>query len=194
MALHLHDGQAIALDCLRTAQTVSLYFDQLCRAMALVAEHPRSVFVGQATRFAGTAMHTTLRDVPMEKRIEFPVAEDMQAGFCTGAALAGDLPVCMFPRFNFLLLATNQIVLHLDKLPIFSDYRPRVIIRTAVATAEPLDPGPQHLGDFSDVFRGMLKTVRVVDLNDAESIVPEYRAAMAFEGSTLLVERMALYG
>ncbi len=174
---------------------MSAYFDELCRAMAMLAEHPRSVFMGQAVAYPGTAMFGTLRDVPAEKRVELPVAEDMQMGMAIGAALNGDLPVTIYPRFNFLLLATNQLVLHLDKLPIYSHggYDPRVIIRTAVATPQPMDPGAQHLGDFTAEYRRMLERVRVVKLLRPEEIVPAYRAAIENKGSTMLVEMTGMY-
>lgn len=138
-------------------------------------------------------MFKTLRAVPMDKRLEFPVAEDCQMGFCIGAALAGDLPICIFPRFNFLLLAISQLVLHLDKLPLMCSAQPRVIIRTAVATDDPLDPGPQHVGDFTDAFRSMLLSVAVVRLTTAALIVPCYEQALRRDGSTILVEFSRLY-
>lgn len=171
------------------------YFDELCRAMALIAERDNAVFVGQATVAEGTALHTTLRDVPMEKRLEFPVAEDLQMGFCTGLALGGYLPVCMFPRINFLILALNQLCLHLDKLPIYSHggYKPKVIVRTAIATDKPLDPQAQHVGDYSYAIRSMLSTVIVRCLYNREEVVPEYEAALKRDGSTLLIEYTAKY-
>jgi pyruvate/2-oxoglutarate/acetoin dehydrogenase E1 component len=173
---------------------MSEYFDNLCHAMELCAEHPRTMFVGQAVQFPGTAMFTTLKNVPMEKRLEFPVAEDLQLGFCTGMSLNGEVPICIYPRINFLLLAINQLVLHLDKLPIYSKYRPRVIIRTAVATDNPMDPGPQHLGDFIESIYRMLDTVVVYDLRHSNMIVPVYRGALKSEGSSLIVEHTELYG
>lgn len=172
---------------------MSEYFDALCAAMKTLGEHPRSIFMGQAVADAGTAMHNTLVNVPVEKLLELPVAEDMQMGMAIGASLAGELPVCIYPRINFLLLAINQLVLHLDKLPLYSPYRPKVIIRTAIATAAPLDPGPQHLGVFTDPIIRMLLTVKVVRLDAAEKIVSEYTAAMKREGSTLLVEYLGRY-
>ncbi len=113
----------------------------------------------------------------------------------TGMALNGMLPISIYPRFNFLLLATDQIVNHLDKIPIFScgGYKPRVIIRTAIATAVPLDPGPQHLGDYTYAFRAMLKTIPVVRLDEPGDIVPAYEQAMRRDGSTILVERTELH-
>jgi pyruvate/2-oxoglutarate/acetoin dehydrogenase E1 component len=173
---------------------MSAYFDELCRAMQVLADHPSSVFMGQAVAFEGTAMFKTLRDVPAYKRVELPVAEDMQMGMATGAALSGLLPITIYPRWNFLLLATSQLVLHLDKLPAMTrSPPPRVIVRTAVATPKPLDPGPQHLGDFGIALSTMLDTVEVIDLFDPDEIVPAYTAAAARQGSTVLVEHMALY-
>lgn len=159
----------------------------------MVSTHPRSIFMGQAVACKGTAMTNTFRDVPKVKLLEMPVTEDMQLGMAIGMSLNGLLPVCCYPRINFLLLAMNQLVLHLDKLPLYSDYRPKVIIRTGIATSTPMDPGPQHLGDFTSEFRGMLKTVYVERLWHAQDIIPAYVDALAAEHSTLMVEELGMY-
>ena len=169
------------------------YFEELCSAMKMMMAEPNSVFISQACKFPGTAMFSTLRDVPIEKRLEFPVAENFQQGFCTGIAMAGGLPVCMYPRINFMLEAIPQLVQHLDKIPLFSDYRPKVIIRTSIATTNPLDPGPQHIGNYTDAIEAMLSTVKVIRLTNHEMILPEYKEAMKREGSTLLVEWVEKY-
>lgn len=171
------------------------YFEALCIAMHLCGQHPRSIFMGQAVAFPGTAMRRTLEHLPPEQLLELPVAEDMQMGMAIGMALDGMLPICIYPRINFLLLATNQLVLHLDKLPIYSNggYRPKVIIRTAVATADPLDPGPQHLGNFSQMYRELLSMVNVVELTEVDQILPAYEAALQSSASTLLIEHTGLY-
>jgi pyruvate/2-oxoglutarate/acetoin dehydrogenase E1 component len=174
---------------------VTAYFDELCRAMERVAERPDAVFIGQAVRCSGTAMSRTFANVPMEKRIEFPVAEDFQLGAALGMSLRGLLPVCIYPRINFLLLAMSQLALHLDKIPIYSrgGYKPKVIIRTAVATDKPLDPGVQHLGSFVDAFKLMLEDVEVFELHTSSEVRMQYQDALDREGSTLLVERAELY-
>lgn len=145
-------------------------------------------FCGQAVTFAGTAMYETLRDVPQEQRLEFPVAENFQAGFCTGIALAGGKVCSIYPRINFMLEAIPQLVQHLDKIPLFSDYRPKIIIRTAIATPIPLDAGVQHLGDYTYAISKMLSTVKIIKLREIDRIIPEYQAAMERELSTILVE------
>lgn len=133
-------------------------------------------------------MSDTLRDVPKNKLLEFPVAEDMQMGCATGMSLEGWLPICIYPRWNFMLLAVNQLINHLDRIPIYSDFDPKVIIRVAAPSKRPLDPGPQHDDDFTEPFRLMLRTVRVVTLDDAAAVVPAYREAMDNPLSTILVE------
>ena len=162
--------------------------------MEMLAAQPNTIFMGQAVAYPGTAMFGTLRNVPMEKRVELPVAEDMQMGMAIGASLNGLLPICIYPRWNFLLLATSQLVLHLDKLPLYSDYRPKVIIRTAVATDSPLNPGVQHLGDFTDAYRSMLKTVVVRKIGQAQQVMSIYEAALKREKSTLIIESLSQYG
>jgi pyruvate/2-oxoglutarate/acetoin dehydrogenase E1 component len=169
------------------------YFDELCRAMEMIAESPRSIFLGQAVAEKGTGMTASFAKVPREQLLELPVFEDCQLGMSIGLALDGMLPVSVFPRWNFLLLAANQLVNHLDAIPLYSDFRPKVIIRVAVGTATPLDPGPQHLGDFSEAFRKMFRTVMVLNLRQANMIEPLYREALARDHSTILVEYPELY-
>ena len=164
------------------------YFDELCIAMALVAQDSRAIFMGQGVGHACTTMSDTFRAVPAGQRLEMPVAEDMQMGMAIGMALEGKIPVCVFPRWNFLLCAANQLVNHLDRLPLYSGYRPKVIIRTAVPSSSPFNPGPQHDDDFTFSFRNMLRTVKVVALRRADDIVPAYESALQADYSTLLVE------
>lgn len=109
-------------------------------------------------------------------------------GFCTGLSLEGYIPISIYPRFDFLLLAANQIVNHLDKIAQMSGYRPKVIIRTAVGSNKPLDPGPQHQGNYVEAFRSMLTSIRVIELLHAELIVPAYQEALAGNESVVLVE------
>ncbi len=60
------------------------------------------MFMGQAVEYAGTAMTNTLKDVPKEQLLEMPVFEDTQMGMTLGLALAGFIPVSIYPRWNFL--------------------------------------------------------------------------------------------
>jgi len=138
-------------------------------------------------RYDGAAVYDSLNGVPMEQRIEMPVIEDFQLGFCTGLSLMGKVPVCIFPRMDFMLLAMNQLVNHLDKLPIFG-WQPKVIIRTAVGQKVPLDAGPQHTQNHTRAFQAMLRTMWVNEVHTAEEVAWAYDKALAASFSTLIVE------
>lgn len=157
-------------------------------AMTMLAGHPKTVFVGQSVRYDGQAQFDTFSGVPMEKRIEMPVAEDFQMGFCIGLSLSSYLPICFYPRFDFLLLAANQLVNHLDKIPLMSGYRPKIIIRTTVGQTKPLNAGLQHTQDHTESFRLMLKTIRVDQVQYPEEVYTAYNRAMDYEYSTIIVE------
>lgn len=156
-------------------------------AMLKLAEDPRVVFVGQAVRYNGAKIYASLEGVPMWQRIELPVIEDFQVGYCTGLALTGKIPVCMFPRIDFMLLAANQIVNHLDKLPFFG-WHPKVIIRTTVGQKQPLDAGPQHTQNHTGPFTMMCNNVWVRQVTRTEDVAEAYDKAMARTGSSLMVE------
>jgi len=168
------------------------YRSELTKAMEYMAEDPRTIFLGQSVAYRGNSIYKTLENIPLEKRIEMPVFEETQTGLSIGLALAGFVPVSIYPRFNFLLLAVNQLVNHLDKLPLRTraGVPPKVILRTAIGSERPLFPGVQHSGDFTDAFRLLLKRVEVVRLDEPDQIFPAYREAFEREDgkSTLLVE------
>lgn len=173
---------------------MTTYLDELRRAMSFLDDDPRTVFLGQAVACPGTYMSQTLDNVPLDKRIEFPVAEEMQMGATIGLALGGFIPVSIFPRWNFLLLATNQLVNHLDKLPIYAGICPHVIIRVGVGSSEPMWPGPQHVGDFTEAFQQMFDTVQLTCVRSADHVMPFYRTALEQPGAHLMVEYADEYG
>jgi pyruvate/2-oxoglutarate/acetoin dehydrogenase E1 component len=167
------------------------YYNEIKKAMTLLAEHPRSIFIGQSVKYPGTGFYNSLTHIPIEKKYEFPVAENLQMGICTGLALKGFVPISIYPRWNFLLCATDQIINHLDKLPLMSneEFIPRVIVRVSTGSETPIDPQEQHKGDFSDAFRQMCKTIKIINLNEPEEIVSSYKYALYDNKySTILVE------
>ena len=171
---------------------MATYLDELRRSMEMIANIEESIFLGQAVAVAGTAMRNTLTSINEYKLLELPVEEDLQLGMSIGMALAGKLPVSIFPRWNFLLLATNQLVSHLDKLKELtqSPNPPKVIVRTGIGSVNPLHPGPQHTSDYTEAFRLMCPNLNIVRLDDKKMIFSEYElAANRTDGvSTLLIE------
>ena len=163
--------------------------------MREIARHPRALFLGQCVGAPGTTMSDSFAGIAEEKLLEMPVAENMQMGMAIGMALDGMLPVCVYPRWNFLGLAFDQLVNHLDRLNIYSagGYNPRVIIRVATPTVAPFYPGPQHDADFTSAFREALRTIPVITLQTAGEVIREYARAATAPHSTLLVEYTDLY-
>ena len=88
------------------------YFDELKRTMEWLSVQENTIFIGQAVEVPGTAMFNTLKDIDINKRIEMPVFEDTQLGISVGMSLTGKRVISIFPRWNFLLCATNQLVNH----------------------------------------------------------------------------------
>ena len=107
-------------------------------------------------------------------------------------ALDGNIPVSIFPRWNFVLLAMNQLINHLDKVNIMSNngFKTKAIIRTGVGSQRPLHPQYQHIGDFTDMVRKMCSSLDVIQLNEPEDIFPSYKKALDRDDgrSTILVE------
>ena len=168
------------------------YADELTKAMDFLAKDPRTIFLGQAVEYPGTAMTGTLKNIPKNKLYEMPVAEEMQLGITNGLALNNYVPISMFPRWNFLLLATNQLINHLDKFHVMSQgqFKTKVIIRTSIGSQRPLHPQQQHVGDFTEAFKKVLTTVEIIRLQEASDIFPSYKKALNREDgkSTILVE------
>ena len=168
------------------------YFDELKRSMEFLAQDSRTVFIGQAVEVPGTAMSSTIIDIPLGKRLELPVAEEMQMGMTLGMGLQGLIPVSIYPRWNFLLLAINQLINHIDKIDIMSGggYRPKLIIRTGIGSERPLHPQHQHVGDFTEAVLRMCTTIEVLRLEEPEDIFPSYEKALmrGDRRNTILVE------
>ncbi len=169
------------------------YKEELIRATDHLAADKRTIFLGQSVLWPGNSINGTLINVPADQKMEMPVFEDTQLGMSIGLALAGFIPISIFPRFNFLLLAMNQLVNHLDKVPVITRgaVKPKVIIRTSIGSVRPLFPGYQHAGDFTAAFKALgLENVEIVRLDEPDEIFPAYKEALErTDGkSTILVE------
>ena len=173
------------------------YKDELIRSMEFLAQDQRTIFIGQSVKFSGNAIFNTLETIDDSRKIETPVFEDVQMGLSTGLALNGFVPITCYPRFDFLICASNQLVNHLDKIEYMSkgEMRPRVIIRTSIGPKTPLDGGPQHTADYTSVFEKMLTNINVVSLEEPEDIYPAYEKALLGEDfhATLLIENGGFY-
>lgn len=175
-----------ALSTTREAEPLSAFNQAVNDAMRMLAAQG-AVFVGQSVRYDGAAIYHSLDGVPMEQRVEMPVIENFQLGYCTGLAIAGKFPICIYPRMDFMLLAMDQLVNHLDKLSRYG-WRPKMIIRTTVGQKTPLDAGVQHTQNHTYAFRLMLESVRVEEVRTPIQVSEAYRRALSHTGATLIVE------
>lgn len=156
----------------------------------MLAKNERTIFLGQTVCYPGSQMYAGLENIPLEKRLELPVAEDMQMGMSIGLSLEGLIPVSIYPRIDFLILAINQLINHLDKIEEMSagEFKTKVIIRTQIGNTEPLYPGVQHCGDYTDALKVLCKNIDVVKIEKAEDVILEYEKALESDKSTILIE------
>lgn len=173
------------------------YRDELIRAMEWLGQKPDTLFTGQAIALSGHAISGTMEKVPKGRRIELPVFEEMQLGMATGLALEGFIPITCYPRFDFFILAINQLVNHLDKMKEMTEgkMQPKVIIRVAVGSKVPFSAGPQHTQDHTEAIKLMLTNVEVISLLEPQDVFTAFEKAYTrTDGkSTLLIEYSEYY-
>lgn len=169
------------------------YKDQLVEVMKMCNEVDNSIFIGQQVVWRGNPMSTTLDFVSKNKMIEVPVMEETQMGMSLGLAMAGKFVITFYPRWDFLISATNQLVNHLDKYSLMNETTPHIIIRVGKGSDTPLDPGHQHKGNYINEFSSMLKTVKVFDCKTVEDIRLNYEYAIKNTGIYLINEYPELY-
>ena len=152
------------------------YKDELIRSMKWLGEKDNTLFLGQATAFSGHAISGTLTEVPKDKLIELPVIEEVQMGMCAGLSLEGYVPISIYPRFNFMMLAINQLVNHIDKMKEMSKGMlvPKVIVRVAVGASKPIDGGAQHTQDFTESIKSMLTDTELIELKEPEDVFDSF--------------------
>jgi pyruvate/2-oxoglutarate/acetoin dehydrogenase E1 component len=171
------------------------YKDALTNSMTFLGQQDDTIFIGQQVLWHGNPMSTTIGEVPKDKLIELPVMEESQMGMSLGMAMADRFVITFYPRWDFLICATNQLVNHVDKISLMSkgEWNPNMIIRLGKGSDKPLDPGHQHRGNYLNEFKSMCPNINVVDLLNWDTIEESYMNAYKNGGITLLVEYPELY-
>lgn len=138
--------------------------EAIAKCCSEYAKDPDVRFIGYNT-FCGSKMYGTLQDVVEDCTIESPVSENLMVGLAMGMSLEGLKPVVCFERHDFILLALDAIVNHLDKMPWLSgdQFDFNVVIRAIVGSKTPLQAGVQHTQDYSTILRKMLTHVKVLE-------------------------------
>ena len=105
------------------------YKDALSKSMEELSKKDNIVFIGQQIIYRGNPMSTTLDNVDKNLMIELPVMEETQMGMSLGLAMVGKCVVTFYPRWDFIISATNQLVNHLDKYEMMTGVKPHILIR-----------------------------------------------------------------
>jgi pyruvate/2-oxoglutarate/acetoin dehydrogenase E1 component len=173
----------------------SSYKELLTKFMTELGQREDTLFIGQQLLWHGNPMSTTVTNVPKEKMVELPVMEESQMGISLGASMAGRFVVTFYPRWDFLLCATNQLVNHVDKIGLMSknEWNPNMIIRIGKGSDKPLDPGHQHKGNYLNEFKSMCPNIKFFDLKTLDDIQNAYTDAINEGGINVLVEYPELY-
>lgn len=134
------------------------YKEAITKKCEEYATNENARYIGYNTIY-GSRMYGTLSSVATNKCIESPVAENLMAGLSIGLALEGMRPVLCFERHDFMLLAFDGIINHIDKLPWMSgeQFKLPIIVRAIVGGSYPINPGPMHTADYTSSLRIALK-------------------------------------
>lgn len=174
------------------------YKAHLKEAMTQLGSDPKTIVVGYNTSSHGGNAAGSLSGFPQDRIEEMPLAENLMSSVAIGLSLEGWIPVVWIERMDFVLIALDSIVNHLDKIGELSEglHKPACIIRVCVGNTQvPLFTGSTHTQCFTKAIRKMVK-FPVVSLFKCADILPAYRNALAIakEGhSTMIVERKDFY-
>jgi len=168
------------------------YHKAVCEEMARFSRDKNVIFLGQ--QVLSEDFYGTLKGIPESKRIEMPVAEDMQMGLSIGISLEGFLPISIYQRIDFLPRACDQLVNHLNLIENMSrgTFRPKVIIRTTIGSKAPLNVGPQHNQDLTNMFKAVL-SFPVLKVATPDEVRRAYSLARKIKTSIMIIEIQDLY-
>ncbi len=151
-----------------------------------------AIFIGYNVKY-GDAMGT-LKDVPQDQKIETPVAENLMTGIAIGMSFEGFKPVLYFERHDFMLVAADAIINHIDKIERIShgEFKVPLIIRAVTADAGPFYSGITHSQDFTELFRKSVSFPVLDPLNGVE-VMQAFNGAKKSQRPMMVIERKSRY-
>jgi pyruvate/2-oxoglutarate/acetoin dehydrogenase E1 component len=169
------------------------YLDAVIESMEMLGEEKNTLFLGNNINF-GSFAYGTLKNIPEEKRMEMPVAENLMMGVAIGLSIEKYKPVVIFERHDFMLNALDSIVNHLDKIEEMSygQFKTPVIIRAIIGGKIPLDPGPQHTQNFTAAFKKMIN-FPIFEPKTPKEVIDAYQIAKNSKRPVMVVEERDLY-
>ena len=151
-----------------------------------------AIFIGYNVKY-GDAMGT-LKDVPQDQKIETPVAENLMTGIAIGMSFEGFKPVLYFERHDFMLVAADAIINHIDKIERIShgEFNVPLIIRAVTADAGPFYSGITHSQDFTELFRKAV-SFPVLDPLNGDDVMQAFNGAKTSQRPMMIIERKSRY-
>ena len=167
------------------------YKDAMIQSMTELGEEG-AIFIGYNVKY-GNAIGT-LKNVPDDQKLETPVAENLMAGLAIGMSFEGFIPVLYYERHDFMLVAADAIVNHIDKIERIShgEFKCPILIRAVTADAGPFYSGITHSQDFTNVFKEAV-SFPVEDPVTGEDVLQAVRSARHSGRPAMLIERKSRY-
>jgi len=167
------------------------YKDAVIQSMNKIAKN-NGLFIGYNV-VHGNAMGV-LKSVPNKQKIETPVTENLMIGLGIGLSFEEYRPLIYFERHDFMLVAADAIVNHLNYIERIShgEYKCPVIIRSIIADAGPFYPGPTHSQNFTKAFKNLVG-FPIYEPQTGNEIINNYNQALQSQRPSLIVEKKSLY-
>jgi pyruvate dehydrogenase E1 component alpha subunit len=167
------------------------YKDAMIIAMTELGQQG-AIFIGYNV-VKGDAMGT-LKNVPLEQKLETPVAENLMSGLAIGMSFEGFLPILYFERHDFILNALDAIINHIDKIERIShgEYKVPVVIRAVTADAGPFYSGITHSQDFTKLLEFGV-SFPVEDPKEGKDVLRAFRDAVESKRPVVVIERKSRY-
>ena len=167
------------------------YKDAMIIAMTELGQQG-AIFIGYNV-VKGDAMGT-LKNVPLEQKLETPVAENLMSGLAIGMSFEGFLPILYFERHDFILNALDAIINHIDKIERIShgEYKVPVVIRAVTADAGPFYSGITHSQDFTKLLESGV-SFPVEDPKEGKDVLRAFRDAVESKRPVVVIERKSRY-
>lgn len=166
------------------------YKDSITNSMTELGKKG-AIFIGYNVAKGDAA--GSLKNVPLDQKLETPVAENLMTGLAIGMSFEGFRPVIYFERHDFMLVAMDAIVNHIDKIERIShgEYKVPVIMRAVVADGGLFYSGPTHSQDLTQSLRKLVD-FPVLDPKTGSELSNNYKQAYDSGKPAIIIERKSL--
>jgi len=150
------------------------------------------IFIGYNVRHASA--YGMLEDVPLDQRLETPLAENLMAGLAIGMTMEGFKAVLYFERHDFIFNALDALVHQVDMIETISDgeFTCPIIIKAVAGGMHPFYAGITHTMNYTGVFKKLFH-FPVLAPETGKDVMRAYAYASEYPGPVLVSEMKELY-